>query len=383
MFLCIDIDAFFVSVEQILNPALIGKPVIVGGLPGQRGVVASASYEARNFGIRSGMPTAKAYKLCPKGIFVPPHFNEYEIFSKRFKEIIASYSPDVAMASIDEAYLNIKGTERLFGKPLILAQKLKKEIKSKLDLPTSIGIARTRAFSKIACDQAKPNGLLMIKPEEEINFIAPLKVGVLPGIGPKHLEILNNLNIKTVRELFEAPEWVLNTALGNYHKIIRLFLFGNSTGETHERVKSVSRSTTLNEDTMDMELLSALLYRLIEHSCAALRKKNLTAKTLAVKIRFSDFKTLAKRTRIPTPTNCQQKIYGYGIKILTGLVKEGKKRVRLVGIALSNFEYDGQQPSMFTVKEERLNRLNRALDRAREKLGSDCLFSANAYILKK
>jgi DNA polymerase-4 len=385
MFLCIDIDAFFVSVEQILDPSLRGKPVIVGALPGQRGVVTSASYEARVFGIRAGMPVSKAYRLCPRGQFVPSHFREYGKISRRFRDIIETYSPDVRVVSIDEAYINIKGTERLFGPPLVLARKLKDQIKEDLKLPATIGIARTRALSKIACDQSKPDGLFMLEPGEEMKFLSPLSVSALPGIGPKHYEILNNLNIKTVKELFEIPEQVLNTALGNYCKTMRPFLFANDAparGVAGPPVRSVSRDTTLNEDTLNKDLLNALLYRLTEKACACLRKKNLTARVASVKIRFSDFKTISKQASIPEPTNCQQKIYSYAAPLMASLMQE-KKRVRLIGIALSRFEYDGQQPSLFAAKEERWNQLNHALDRARDKLGSACLFSGNAFLLRK
>jgi len=383
MYLCIDIDAFFVSVEQILDPSLKGKPVIVGALPGQRGVVTSASYEARVFGIRAGMPVSKAYRLCPRGLFVPSHFREYEKFSRRFKSIIETYSPDVRMVSIDEAYINIKGTERLFGPPPVIARRLKDQIRDELKLPTSVGIARTRALSKIACDQSKPDGLLILEPGEEMEFLSPLSVSALPGIGPKHCEILNNLNIKTVKELFETPEQILSTALGNYCKTMRPFLFADDAparGIGGPPVRSVSRDTTLNEDTLNKDLLNALLYRLTEKACASLRSKNLIARVASVKIRFSDFKTISKQASIPEPTNCQQKVYAYAAPLLANLMQE-KKRVRLIGIALSRLEYDGQQPSLFAVKEERWSHVNHALDRARDKLGSACLFSGNAYIL--
>ncbi|GAH38860.1 unnamed protein product, partial [marine sediment metagenome] len=224
MYLCADLDAFFVSVEQALNPYLIGKPVIVGGSPNERGVVASASYEARKFGINSGMPTAQAYRLCPGAVFLRGNFGYYRWYSRRFYEIMSSFSPDIIMASIDEAYVNIKGTRRLFGPPLVLAQKLKTEVKIKLNIPVSIGIARTKVFSKIACDQSKPNGLLIIPPEKEIKFLAPLRISVMPGIGPKHIYILKNLNINTIDQLLKTPDWVLNTALGSYAKIIKFFI---------------------------------------------------------------------------------------------------------------------------------------------------------------
>ncbi len=380
MYLCADLDAFFVSVEQALNPSLRGKPVVVGGLPEERGVVASASYEARKFGIHSGMPTAQAYRLCPQALFLKGNFEHYGWYSKRFYEILSSYSPDITMTSIDEAYLNIKGTDRLFGPPLALAQKLKTVVKTKLHISVSIGIARTRVFAKIACDQSKPDGILFMSSGNETTFLSPLKVGVLPGIGPKHREILKNLNINTVGDFIKTSDWVLNIALGNYAKIIKLFIHG---GDFHgsDCIKSISRETTLPEDTMDKALLRALLYYLIERGCTTLRKKRLLARILTVKVRFSDFKTISRRTQISSG-NAQQRFFEHGAQILDNLMQE-KKRIRLIGIALSHLQHDGLQPSLFRVKEERLNQLNYALDRARNKFGFNILFSANTIILKR
>jgi len=379
MFLCADLDAFFVSVEQVLNPSLIGKPVVVGGRPEQRGVVSSASYEAREFGIRSGMPTAQAYRLCPHALFVGGNFGQYTLYSRKFCDILHTFSPDVTMASIDEAYLDIHGTERLLGSPLDLAQKLKKEVQEKLHLPLSIGIARTKVFSKIACDQSKPDGLLMVTEDKEIPFLSPLSVRVLPGIGPKHMDVLKNLNIITVQELLDAPEWVLSTALGNYSRVLQ-FMINGGDFSSHDHTKSISRETTLAEDTLDRELVYALFLHLIERGCTTLRKKKLLAKTLTVKIRYSDFKTVSKRTMIPL-INAQQTIFEQGIPVLNSLLAE-KKRIRLIGISLSNLRHDGLQPSLFAVQMNRLNRLNAALDNVRNKYGFSALSPAQVFSIK-
>ena len=379
MFLCADLDAFFVSVEQTLNPALIAKPVIVGGLPNERGVVASASYEARKFGIHSGMPTAHAYRLCPQAIFLRGSFEQYRWFSRRFYKILCSFSPDINMASIDEAYVNIKGTKRLFGPQLVLAKRLKYEINTKLNIPLSIGIARTKIFSKIACDQSKPDGLLAIQPDKEIEFLSPLAVSVLPGIGPKHVAILKNLNINTIDELLKTPDWALGVALGNYAKVLKFFINGGDFNSC-DRMKSISRETTLAEDTLDKNLIYALFYYLTERACATLRGKKLLANMITVKIRFSDFKTISKRTKIP-PSNAQQIIFEYGTRILQNLLQE-RKRVRLIGIALSKFQYDGLQPLIFDIKQRRLNQLNYALDRVRDKFGFNSLYPANTITIR-
>lgn len=380
MYLCADLDAFFVSVEQALNPSLKNKPVIVGGLPHQRGVVASASYEARKYGIHSGMPTARAYRLCPQAVFLRGNFRYYAWYSDRFYEILGSYSPGVDMVSIDEAYVNIHGTQRLFGPPLALAQNMKTTINKQLNIPVSIGLARTKVFSKIACDQSKPDGLLIVPRANELKFLSPLSVRALPGIGPKHMEILKNLNITTIGELLAMPDWVVETALGNYYKVLKFFIHGGDY-QISDSIKSVSRETTLAEDTINKDLIYALFLYLIERACTTLREKHFLARTVTVKIRFSDFKTVSKRTRMPA-NNAQQIIFEHGVRMLEDILKE-KKRVRLIGVALSGFEYDNLQPSIFKVQEERLNRLNYALDKARVKFGFNCLFPANTAILKR
>jgi DNA polymerase-4 len=380
MYLCIDLDAFFVSVEQALNPFLIGKPVVVGGLPTQRGVIASASYEARRFGIHAGMPTAQAYRLCPQAIFLKGNFQYYQWYSSRFYDILNAYSPEVFMASIDEAYINISGTERLFGPPLTLAKKIKGTVKTKLNIIASCGIARTKVLAKIVCNQSKPNGLLIVSPENEVQFLSPLVVDVLPGIGPRHREILRNLNINTVREFLQTPDWILHTALGNYYRVIKFFIYGGDF-EFRDGMKSISRETTLPEDTIDKNLIYALFYYLLERGCTVLREKNLAAKIVTIKVRFSDFKTITRRITMPAG-NAQQRIFKHGLPVLENLLKE-KKRIRLIGINLSKFEYDRMQPSMFAVKEERLNRLNYALDRIRDKFGFNSLSLATTFVMKK
>jgi len=287
MILCIDIDAFFVSVEQALNPHLKGKPVIVGGVPSQRGVVASASYEARRYGIKAGMPLSHAYRLCPQAIFLHGNFRNYKAYSEKFYEILTHYSPIVEMASLDEAFLDIKGTKRLFGEPEELGQKLKNEIREKLSIPTTIGIARTRTIAKIAVDAAKPDGLFVIYKDNELPFLKPLPVDVLPGIGPKNFEILNHLNIKTVEDFLKTPSWILNLALGVHSQSIR-FLIQGGDYKFIPKTKSVSRETTFEEDTLDLDFIEATIYYLLERACCTLRAENLLAQKLTAKVRFSD-----------------------------------------------------------------------------------------------
>jgi len=374
MFLCIDLDAFFVSVERVLNPVLKNRPVIVGALPGERGVVASASYEARKFGIKSGMPISRAYRLCSDAIFLRPNFSNYEVFSKRFEQILYHYSPVVEMASIDEAFVDVKGTERLFGLPFNLASRIKRNINERLNLPCSIGIARTKPIAKIACDKSKPDGLLLINPDEERDFLFPLPVNALPGIGPKSLEILKNLNINTVGEFFNTPDWILSTALGSNYRIIKYLISGGDYKILHS-MKSISQETTLTEDTKNLGLITSIFYHLVECVCQRLRGNGSDARVCTIKLRFSDFKTITRRVRLSPGTNSQQKVYEFCLPVLMEMLKENK-RVRLIGISFSNFECNGFQPSIFLKEENRLARLNYALDRTRTKFGFYSVFPA-------
>lgn len=377
MFLCADLDAFFVAVEQARQPALQGKPVIVGGRPGERGVVASASYEARAFGIHAGMPISRAYQLCPRGVFLTPCFPAYERSSEAFREILQRYSPNVEMGSIDEAFVDISGTERLFGPPLIIASKIKQETVRELNLHVSIGIARTRPLAKIACDHSKPDGLILLPPEEETRFLEPLPVNVIPGIGPKTYEVLQSLNINTVGELLQAPDWVVSTALGNAAPLVQYLFTGD--GSRHEaRTRSISHETTLAEDTLDQNLIRSVLYQLTDQVCRRVRAAHFTASVITLKIRFADFKTITRRLTLPESTKSQQTVYHQVLPLVQDALKE-RKRIRLLGIALSRFEYDGQQISLFQTRENRLNRLNYALDKARARFGPACLCSGGTF----
>lgn len=411
MILCIDIDAFFVSVEQALNPHLRGKPVIVGGQPNERGVVASASYEARRYGVRAGMPLSHAHRLCPQAIFLYGNYRNYETYSEKFYEILTHYSPTVEMTSLDEAFLDIKGTQRLFGEPQILGQKLKSKIQEKLSIPTTIGIARNRTIAKIAADHAKPDGLLFIPRGSEQQFILPLSVDVLPGIGPKNLEVLNRLGISKVEDFLKTPSWILNLALGVQARLIRFLIQGGDyrtplemptnnaesikstspvTTTSHGlsnrpafltgQAKSVSRETTFAEDTLDLEFVESLIYYLLERACHALRAENLLAQKATVKVRFSDFKTVLTQKKI-SATNCQQIIFPVAKHLLRSLLKE-RKRIRLVGVNLSNLISETNQYLLFDKRIERLNHLNLALDRVRIRYGFGSVLAGKIMVLQ-
>jgi DNA polymerase-4 len=284
------------------------------------------------------------------------------------------------MASIDEAFVDIKGTERLFGPPIRLAQRLKDDIRERLKIPCSVGIARTRVIAKIACDQSKPDGLILVYPEQEKEFLYSLSVDVLPGIGPKTLETLKNLKINTVGELFNTPDWILMIALGKNYKFIKSFINGGDYKST-QTMKSVSQEITLVEDTKDEGLITSIFYQLIESLCQRLRESGLDSKVCTIKLRFSDFKTITRRVRLNPGTNSQQIIYELSLPGLYDMLKENK-RVRLIGASLSKLGYNGLQDSIFFREYDRLKRFNSGIDKARLKFGYSAIVSSRALLIK-
>src|SRR5947209_1208115 len=294
-------DAFFVSVEELYDPSLRGKPVVVGGRPNERGVVSAASYAARKFGIHSAMPLRTAHKLCPQAIFVDGHPERYRDYSERVFRILNSLTPKLAMASIDEAYLDLTGTERLHGPPLRAAHSLHESVRQQTELNCSIGIATSRLVAKVCSDQAKPNGVLWILPENEACFLAPLEVRKIPGVGKVGEESLHALGIRTVGDLAKCDETFLEQRFGKWG----LALAGKARGldaggwfdsdiGADEDPKSISHEHTFNEDTADPQILESTLARLVEMVSRRLREAGLHARTIQLKLRYEDFSTITR-----------------------------------------------------------------------------------------
>src|ERR1700722_3781993 len=289
----VDMDAFFVSVELLERPELRGKPVIVGGGPDQRGVVTSASYEARKFGVHSAMPLRTAGKLCPHGIFLDGHHQKYGEWSDRVATILGKFSPIVEMVSIDEAYLDLAGTERLHGPPLAAADKLLRSITGTTGLPCSGGLAATRLVAKVASDQGKPRGLVWVPAGSEERFLAPLPVRKIPGIGKVTERALLALGIQTVEQIAEQPQEKLEKIFGQWGTALYRKARG---GDSYEFVvdaepKSISQNHTFNEDTDDSAALTAVLSHLSQKACKRLREAGLAASTLTLTIRCAGLDT--------------------------------------------------------------------------------------------
>src|SRR3984893_1444253 len=311
-------DAFFVSVEELFDPSLKGRPVGVGGRPNERGVVSAASYAARKFGVHSAMPLRTAYKLCPQAIFVPGHPDRYREYSGQVYAVLQSFSPLVEMASIDEAYLDMTGTERLYGPPLRAAHLLHQRMKADTQLNSSNGIGIARLISKVSSARAKPNGVLWIVPGQEAKFLAPLDVREIPGVGKVTEQNLHGLGIHKVGDLTRFDEAFLEERFGKWG----LALAGKARGEdaggwfdsevgADSDAKSISHEHTYNHDTADPEQLESTLMRLSEMVGRRLRENSLNARTIQLTLRYKDFSTITRAHTLPSPTQLDTEIFGH------------------------------------------------------------------------
>lgn len=376
----VDMDAFFVSVEELFDPSLKGKPVVVGGRPNERGVVSAASYAARRFGVHSAMPLRTAYKLCPQAIFVEGHPERYRECSGQVYEVLREFSPVVEMASIDEAYLDMTGTGRLLGPPLAAAHKLHERMKAATRLNCSIGIAASRLVAKISSDQAKPNGVLWVQPGREAAFLAPLDVRKVPGVGKVTEKNLHALGIRKVGDLARLDEAFLEQRFGKWG----MALAGKSRGldaggwfDTEigagEGPKSISHEHTFSEDTTDAAQIESTLARLSEMVGRRLREHGLSARTVQLKLRYSDFSTITRAHSIARGTQLDTELFEEIRDLFRRNWRPGMA-VRLLGVHASGWAEGEQQ--MDLIDEGRHQKWKQALaaaDRLRDKFGESAV----------
>jgi DNA polymerase IV len=369
----VDMDAFFVSVELLERPELIGKAVVVGGRPDQRGVVTAASYEARKFGVHSAMPLRTAGKLCPHAVFLDGHHQKYGEWSDRIATILAQFSPIVEMVSIDEAYLDLTGTERLHGPPLAAADKLLRLITRTTALPCSGGLAATRLVAKVASEQAKPRGLVWVAPGSEARFLAPLPVRKIPGIGEVTERALRALGFGTVGQLANVSQEKLEKIFGQWGTALYRKARG---GDSYEFVidaepKSISHNHTFGEDTNDTEVLVTMLSHLSQKACKRLRESGLATRTLTLTIRYAGFDTYTRSKTLPEPTLLDADIYS-AFQNLFREHRNTKRKIRLLGVSLSGFSHGAQQLDLLEAERRaRLEKLTRAADILRDRFGFD------------
>jgi DNA polymerase IV len=379
----IDLDAFFVSVEQALAPELRSKLVVVGGRPDRRGVVASASYEARGFGIKAGMPLTQAYRLCPQAIFLQGSFPAYRDASEKFMAILADFSPSLEPAGLDEAYLDITGCD-LFGTPHQLASGIKRRVKKELKLIASIGIASCKVVAKIASDSGKPDGLVEIAVGKEKEFLALLPVANLPGVGKKTEQSLRAMGIKTIGQLAAVPVEIIKNRLGSYGFMIHHYANGidNREVETPGQAKSISRETTFAEDISDNVYLQAMLHYLCERVGAQLRVETKHARTITLKLRYFDFETITRRLSFKETIDADELIFAGSVKLLDQALSVKRKPVRLIGVGVSNLVSFGRQLDLIDSRPQRLGSLDKAVDRIRDKYGFTAIQTGRTLLLK-
>jgi len=375
----VDMDAFFVSVEELFDPSLQGKPVVVGGKADERGVVSAASYAARKFGVHSAMPLRTAARLCPQAIFVEGHPERYRDASAKVYEVLNRFSPQLEMVSIDEAYVDMTGTERLYGPPLRAAHALHLAMKEATGLNCSIGIGASRLIAKVCSDQAKPNGILYIVPGGELAFLAPLDVRKIPGVGKVMEKRLNDRGIRTVGDLASRDEcWLeqnfgaLGVALAGKSRGLDAGAWFDSDIGDDLGQRSISHEHTFNQDTADATNLEATLARLSEMVCRRLREQNLHARTLQLKLRYSDFTTITRARTLSAPTAVDSEVFA----AIRGLFRANWNRsaVRLLGVHAAHFDEESGQLSLDgRSAHDKWNQALSAADRLRQKFGEGAI----------
>ena len=372
----VDMDAFFVSVEELFDPSLKSKAVVVGGQRHERGVVSAASYEARKFGVHSAMPLRTAAKLCPQAIFVNGHPDRYRECSEKVHRVLCSFSPLVEMASIDEAYLDMTGTERLHGPALRAAHDLHKKMKSETQLNCSIGIGSSRLIAKVSSAKAKPHGVLWVIPGQEAKFLAPLDVRDIPGVGKVTEQNLHALGIKQVGDLARFDEAFLSEHFGKWGLALAGKARGEDAGgwfdtEVGEEVgpKSISHEHTYNDDTADIEQLESTLMRLSEMVGRRLREGGLHARTLQLKLRYKDFSTITRAHSLAAPTQLDTEIFEQVRALFRKNWRKGQQ-VRLLGVQTSSFEGQAEQGDLLEDgRRKRWEQAMSAADKLRDRFG--------------
>lgn len=389
---CLDLDTFFVSVERLLDPSLAGKPVVVGAAPGHRGVVTAASYEVRAFGVRSGMPISEAVRLAPHAIYLPTRHGTYSPYARRVREILERYTPIVQTASIDEFFLDFTGCESLYRQPSDAdgdatiertVRQMRERIQIEVGLPASAGIGSTRAIAKIASGVAKPAGVRMVRPGQEREFLTPLPVRKYPGIGPVTERRLKEAGIETLGDLVSLPRGRRRARFAELADAVRRQMSGtviSTLGRDRpaflehdpelDTVGSISNERTFSEDVGDTRSVERQLLALVERVCWRARRREIRARTVCLKLRYSDFHTITRSRTIPA-TNRDALVWRCILELYRA-ARDPAKRIRLVGVQLSNLLGPEQQLPLPLEPTERAP-VGAALDVVRDRYGFDAI----------
>lgn len=366
----VDMDAFFASVEISKNPSLKGKPIVVTNSMSERGVVSTASYEARKYGIHSAMPLKKAKRLCKNLIVIRGNFSLYNEISHKIMEILSGFTDKIEVRSIDEAYLDVTETEEIFGGAVSIGRKIKSAIKEKFSITCSVGISYNKLLAKLATELSKPDGLLEIKKDDLEKYYYPLPIEKIPGIGPKSVRVLKNFGVEKVSDL---RKFTYENLVRNFKPAFSKFLLMIKEAKGDEEInfresppKSISSRVTLEEDTTDIKFMESILSLLSEEVGNRLRKENFSTKTIKITIRYNDFKTITHQRKLPIPINSDSDILKESISLLRERIE--KKPVRLLGVTASSLMNESFDTSLFS-KDETDDKFLRTIDKIKEKFG--------------
>ena len=384
MILHVDMDAFYASVEERDRPELAGRPLIVGGTPEGRGVVAAANYVVRQFGVHSAMPTATALRLCPQALVLPPRMGHYAEVSEQIREILLRYTPLVEPLSLDEAFLDVTGSEPLFGPAPEIARQIKQTIHRELRLVASVGVAPNKFLAKIASDLEKPDALVVVEAARTQAFLDPLPVGRLWGVGRVTGGVLQQLGIGTIGELRQMTAETLRRHFGSQGEHFWRLAQGIDDRPVvpDREAKSISHETTFAADITDAEALRAWLRELTEHVGRRLRRYQLRGRTVQLKLRFADFRTITRAHTLPRPTNVTNTLWQTAAALLEHALPAGHAGVRLLGMGLSGFENRAQvQQSLFAEDvAQKQGQLDAVADQIQAKFGTAALRKASGLL---
>ncbi len=387
MILHIDMDAFYASVEQRDRPELAGRPVIVGGDPDARGVVSAANYRAREFGVHSAMPAAVAKRKCPQAIFLKPRLDRYAEVSGQIRAIFHRYTPLVEPLSLDEAFLDVRGSTPLFGPATEIGRRIKQEIRQELELIASVGVAPNKFLAKIASDLDKPDGFVVVDPDRIQEFLDPLPVGRLWGVGRVGGRWFDEMGIRTIGQLRRMPQDVIRGKFGRAGDQ----LWHLAQGIDHRSVvpdhqaKSISHETTFATDIADPEVLRAWLLELTEQVARRLRRHGMRGRTVQLKVRFADFRTITRSQTLPEPTDSTDELWRSAAELLQSRLPSDHLPVRLLGMGLSGLDASDQtQGQLFDQADrQRQTQLDAATDAIRDRYGRQAIGRAGAMEMKK
>jgi DNA polymerase-4 len=377
MILHVDMDAFYASIEQRERPELAGRPVVVGGTPAGRGVVAAANYAAREFGVHSAMPAATAKRLCPQAVFLRPRMDYYAEVSEQIHAVFQHYTPLVEPLSLDEAFLDVAGSRALYGSAVTIARNIKRDIRDQLSLVASVGVAPNKFLAKIASDLEKPDGFVVVDPQRVQEFLDPLPVGRLWGVGRVTGRVFQQLGIRTIAHLRHMPVDVLRDHFGSQGDHLWELAHGIDDRRVvpeHE-AKSISHEKTFPRDIEDREALHAWLLELSDQVACRLRRHRLRARTVQLKVRFDDFRTITRARTLPAPTDVTQEIGNAVAAMFAGRMPPRALRVRLLGVGVSGLCHAGKtQLTLFSdQQQQRQSRLDAVADSIKQKFGAGSL----------